>query len=172
MSRYTQKNCPKCTSSDAYTIYEDGGYCFSCGYTNKKEKDNEMERSTNSVQPVPNIPMDNKLLEISSFSSYNISSRGISKDTVDHFKVKMSVTSEGKPESHYYPYTTNGKIVSYKERRLPKEGFYLHGSAGQELFGQSVASGGKTLVITVGELDALAVADAIYKHYGLSLIHI
>ena len=163
MSRYTQKNCPKCTSSDAYTVYEDGGYCFSCQYTTKKEKVNEMERPTNSVQSVHSN--DARLLEISSFSSYNIGSRNISKETVEHYGVKMGFTPEGKPASHYYPYTTNGKVVSYKERKLPKEGFYLHGSAGNDLFGQSTASGGKTLVITEGELDCLAVAESIYQHY-------
>lgn len=163
MSRYTQKECPNCDSSDAYTVYEDGGYCFSCQYTSK-EKVNEMDRSTNSVPTVPSN--ESRLLEISSFSSYNISSRNISKETVDHYKVKMSVTPEGKPESHFYPYTTNGTITGYKERRLPKEGFFMQGSQGNELFGQAQAIGGKTLVITEGELDALAVSEAIFKHYG------
>ena len=37
---------------------------------------------------------------------------------------------------------------------------------GNELFGQTQATGGKTLVITEGELDALAVSESIYKHYG------
>ena len=78
----------------------------------------------------------------------------------------MSVTPEGKPGSHYYPYTKSGSIVGYKERKLPKEGFFIHGSQGDELFGQSQAIGGKTLVITEGELDALAVAESIFKHYG------
>ena len=163
MSRYIQKSCPACNSSDAYTVYEDGGYCFSCQHTTR-EKVNEMDRSSNSVQPVVNN--ESRISEISGFSTYNIGSRGISKETAEHFGVKMSVTVEGKPESHYYPYTTNGNIVSYKERRLPKEGFFLHGTAGQELFGQAQAIGGKTLVITEGELDALAVSDAMYQHYN------
>ena len=160
MSRYKQEECPKCDSSDAYTIYEDGAYCFSCGYTNKKEKVNEMDRPINSIQPV--VSNGSRVLEIGSFGHYSISSRNISKDTVEHFKVKMSTD----PMSHYYPYTKDGQIIGYKERRLPKEGFYMHGSQGNELFGQAQAIGGKTLVITEGELDALAVSDAMYQHYG------
>ena len=103
---------------------------------------------------------------ISSFRSYPISSRGISQETVDHFNVKMSVTPEGKPASHYYPYTKNGQIVAYKERKLPKEGFYTHGNfKNAELFGQAQAGGGKTIVITEGEIDAMSVAEAYLKHY-------
>ena len=36
MSRYTQTACPKCDSSDAFTIYDDGAHCFSCNYSTKK----------------------------------------------------------------------------------------------------------------------------------------
>ena len=170
MSRYTQGACPNCSSSDAFTVYEDTGWgnCYSCGTKvspdKLKEKENEMDRSTNSIQSMASN--ESRVLEISSFSSYNIGSRNISKETVDYFKVKMSVTPDGLPESHYYPYTKAGNIIGYKERKLPKEGFYIYGSQGDELFGQAQASGGKTLVITEGELDALAVSDAMYQHYG------
>ena len=163
-SRYTQGPCPSCNSSDAYTIYEDGGYCYSCGYTNKKEKVNEMDRPNNNVQSVD--ANGSRLSEISSLSTYPISSRNISQETAEHFGIKMGFNEERKPQSHYYPYTMNGKVVGYKERVLPKNGFYIHGSQGNELFGQSQATGGKTLVITEGELDACAVSDAIHKHYG------
>ena len=108
-----------------------------------------------------------RLDTIDGFSSYPISSRGISKETVDYFGVKMSVTEEGKPASHYYPYTKDGKIVAYKERKLPKEGFYTHGNFNKiDLFGQAQATQGKTLVLTEGELDTLAVAEAYKSHYN------
>lgn len=163
MSRYTQGACPSCDSSDAYTIYDDGGFCFSCMYSTK-EKDNEMDRHSNSIQPVPSNT--GSLDEINSFSSYRISARNISKDTTEHFGIKFSITPEGGPASHFYPYTKAGKVVAYKERKLPKEGFYTHGDfKNTELFGQAQATGGKTLVITEGELDACAVAEAYMSHY-------
>ena len=34
---YVQTACPHCNSSDAYTIYDDGAYCFSCQYSTKKK---------------------------------------------------------------------------------------------------------------------------------------
>ena len=153
-------------------MYEDGGFCFACNYSTRKEENmNDESREDISVMVSDNDistnTMADRLGEISGYSDYPISSRGISQETVRHFNVKMSVTSEGKPESHFYPYTKDGKVVAYKERKLPKEGFYTHGNFKTiELFGQSQATLGKTLVLTEGELDTLAVAEAYKSHYG------
>tara|TARA_Y100001972_G_scaffold97091_1_gene119900 strand:- start:2925 stop:4427 length:1503 start_codon:yes stop_codon:yes gene_type:complete len=115
---------------------------------------------------------DNKnqltLTDISELNSFAITSRGISKQVVDHFGIKMAVNPDGSGGSHFYPYTANGKVtvVAYKERKLPKN-FIVHGNFNNiELFGQSVASGGKTLVITEGELDACAIAQSFLDKYN------
>ena len=102
--------------------------------------------------------------ELDTLSSYPINSRGISKEVVEYFSVKMGFDEDRKPASHYYPYTRNGKTVAYKERKLPKE-FRVHGDfKNVELFGQSLFSGGRTLVICEGEIDTLSVAQA-FKEY-------
>ena len=47
---YVQTSCPHCNSSDAYTIYDDGAYCFSCQYTSKqKEEHMEIEEDSEST---------------------------------------------------------------------------------------------------------------------------
>ena len=155
MSRYTMGPCEFCGSSDAFASYEDGvGTCFSC---NKSKKLNE-ERD----EPITYTNNDN-ITNISSYSSYGISSRNISKEVVDHYGVKMSTTPDGKPGSHYYPYTKKNNIVAYKERILPKD-FRIHGDfTNVELFGQSISVGNRMLVITEGELDAMAVCEAFYR---------
>ena len=85
---------------------------------------------------------------------------------MDHFGIKMSVNEDGKPASHFYPYTKAGQVAAYKERILPKD-FRIHGDfKGGELFGQAQATGGKTLVVTEGELDACSVAEAYQSKYG------
>ena len=152
--------CIDCGSSDACEVYEDGArtHCFSC---NKTRFPNE--RTTDS-NPKPIVPT--KFDEISDYNSYPISSRGISKEVVDYFNVKMSVDTNGKPESHFYPYTVDGKITKYKERKLPKEGFFWHGSGKIELCGQAQSSGSKTLVIVEGEIDMLSVGQAFYNYKG------
>ena len=154
MSRYTQGKCPKCPSSDAYTTYEDGSYCYSCGYSSK-EKEDEMDRSINSIQPVDSN--GSRLLEISSFSSHSSSYRGISPQVYEKFGVKANKSSQ------YYPYTDdNGEVVAYKERQCIDKKFFIHGNfSNVQLFGQSEFSpGGKKLVITEGELDCMSVAEA------------
>ncbi len=161
MTRYTQTECPNCDSSDAFTIYEDGGYCFSCNYSDKK-----VSKEMNDFNSIPTTTSTNKLAEIMDLNSFAITSRGISKAVVDHFGIKMAVNPDGSGGSHFYPYTKDGKVIAYKERQLPKT-FYIHGDfKDTELFGQAQAMGGKSLVITEGELDACAVAQAFYDKYG------
>ena len=162
MSRYKQTACPECNSSDAFTIYEDGAYCFSCQYSTKKVN------IMNDLETVADNKDQLTLTDISELNSFEITSRGISKQVVDHFGIKMAVNPDGSGGSHFYPYTANGKVtvVAYKERKLPKN-FIVHGNFNNiELFGQSVASGGKTLVITEGELDACAIAQSFLDKYN------
>lgn len=157
MSRYTMGPCEFCGSSDAFASYDDGvGTCFSCNRSKKlTEERNEPITYTNT----------DVITNISSYTSYGVSSRNISKEVVDHYGVKMSTTPEGKPGSHYYPYTKKNNIVAYKERILPKD-FRIHGNfSNVELFGQSVSSGNKMLIITEGELDAMAVSEVFYRKY-------
>ena len=153
-------SCEKCGSSDAVEVYEDGHeFCFSCREYNPNKERPEMNASpTYTPTTMGDIP---------TYGSYPINSRGITKEVVDFFNVKMSVDSDGKPESHYYPYTKGGQTVAYKERRLPKQ-FCTHGDfKDTDLFGQSLFSGGRTLVITEGEIDCLSVAQAFKDYKGV-----
>ena len=151
-------SCEHCGSSDGKHIYEDHTYCYVC---NKHERLN----MTGTINE-PVSPTNTTIGDIIDYRSYPIGSRGISQDVVDHFDVKMSTDPDGKPESHYYPFTKNGQVVAYKERKLPKE-FRTHGDfQGAELFGQSVAQNSKILVVTEGELDAMAMAQAFYTKTG------
>ena len=164
MTRYIQTECPKCESSDAFTVYDDGAHCFSCNYSTKKVT-KEMNDFNNLTASTP-VYNTNKVQEIADLNSFALASRGISKTIVDHFGIKMAVNSDGSGGSHYYPYTKQGKVVAYKERQLPKD-FRIHGEFRDiELFGQANSTGGKTVVITEGELDACAVAQAFYDKYN------
>jgi len=58
-----QTTCPKCPSSDAFTVYTDGqkkdGYCFSCGYWSK-DPDLDLLRSTEPQEGI--TPADSFLV--------------------------------------------------------------------------------------------------------------
>jgi len=157
--------CDDCGSSDALAVYDDGHtYCFSC------TKYTAPPRGSNMGAEVIEFT-DRDTIEsvgvISSYRSYPISTRDLRQEVVDHFNVKMSVDEDGMPEAHYYPYTRKDKLVAYKKRTLPKDFSVIGNFAGIELFGQQQAmeSGGSKLIITEGELDCLAVAQAMYERY-------
>ena len=142
-------SCSKCGSSDGVEVYEDHDYCFVCQTRNPNTERVKMDGNNTSPSAAPT----NSLLEIPDYRSYPINSRGISQEVVDYFNVKMSTDPDGKPASHFYPYTKEGQTSAYKERKLPKE-FRVHGDfKGVELFGQSRCTGNRTLVITEGEID-------------------
>lgn len=156
--------CEDCGSSDALAMYDDGHtYCFSC--TKYTHPDRGQMMGAEVVEFTDRNTVDT-VATIGTYGSYPITTRGIRKETVDHFNVKMSVTEDGMPEAHYYPYTRKDKLVAYKKRMLPKEFSVVGNFGGIELFGQQQATGGKKLIITEGELDCLAVAQAMYDHYG------
>lgn len=152
-------SCDKCGSSDARHVYEDHEFCFSCN--TRFKKGNKMD-----AYPQPRVYHTTTVGDVTGYRAYPISSRGISKQVVDHFGVRMGVNEDGSPLAHYYPYTKNGEIIAYKERVLPKEFKVIGDFKDVELFGQEAAQGNRTLVITEGELDAMAVAEAMLQSHN------
>ena len=163
--------CKDCGSSDGCEVYEDHTHCYVCEKQHWfKSDDNRMEYTrqvdTTSVGRMGSV-FPTSLTDIAEYNSYPLGTRKVSRDVVDHFNVRMSVDEDGKPEAHYYPYTKKGTVSAYKIRKLPKQ----FGVAGDfkdvELFGQSTPGvGRKRIIITEGELDALAVAQAMYEKSG------
>jgi twinkle protein len=139
-------------------IYEDGSaFCFSCQTPFKAdviEKDNFVE-TTNK----------NELHEVmSTLESRGCKARGITKRVSEFFGVKVSYDTSGEIDTYYYPYGDKDNPAGYKVRELPKA-FRCIGKL-KGLFGQTNFSSGKRLVITEGEFDAMAVAQAFLEHYG------
>jgi len=158
----THVPCLDCDSSDGRSIREDGSsFCFVCSTNFKLEED-----ANNMYEPQQQVYSRETVEEVKAYSSFALKSRGISQQVVDHFQVKMSVNSEGKPLAHYYPYMKDGRVVAYKTRTLPKVFSAIGDMKDTELFGQSQCGGGKTLVVTEGELDAMAMAQANLEKYN------
>ena len=158
--------CSRCDSTDAAVTYEDGlTHCFSCGQTYKAEKDeNKMEKASNRTEYTSN--KSPQLGEITdTFDCRGFAERLITKKVAEHFGCRVEYDANGNISAHYYPYTRRGVVTAYKRRGLPKSFSTVGDFGGSELFGQSSCEGGKTLVITEGELDAMAVAQANLDHY-------
>ena len=145
--------CPSCSSSDAYCLYSDGhGYCFSCGsYTSGEGSDHKQTQRARTIDY--------------SGDYTGIKSRGLHEDTLRKFNVRVD---QG-PVIRFPYHDQAGRIVGYKERTLNKE-FRWHGkNSDNQLFGQQLFGGGKSVVITEGEIDALSVWQARPKWPVLSV---
>jgi len=162
MGRIVNRNqpCEKCGSSDAKQIYEDGSaFCFSC-------KRNFFAPKEGYVQEITTIKdWSSRLEEVKNdYPSRGFKERNIYKQVSEHYGVKVSYDLDGNLDAHYYPYFSKDTLVGYKIRRLPKD-FASIGTVKGGMFGQQLYSGGKRLVITEGELDAMSVQSAWYKRY-------
>ena len=140
-----QGPCPSCTSSDAHTIYSDGGsYCFSCGY---HTKGNGSTQSTNTQTPTRMIQYDGDFAPLRK--------RNLSEEICKKFNVRQ----QG-PALRFPYYSSSGRIVAYKERSPDKKFTWTGKNEEHQLFGQQLFGSGKTIVITEGEIDSLSVWKA------------
>lgn len=105
--------------------------------------------------------IDAELEEIKNYGVLDLPDRKLKATSLDYFGIKIGVSEEdGKsPISHYYPYTREGEHVAYKVRIIEDKRMWIVGSFKDvDLFGweQALATGAKRLIITEGELDAVA----------------
>ena len=164
MGRIVNKNqpCETCGSSDAKQIYDDGSaFCFSCRANFFAPREEHMQEDFEEVNDWSSSKVDSVKNE---YVSRGFKERNIFKQVSEHYQVKVSYDVDGNIDAHYYPYYKEGEITGYKVRNLPKD-FTSIGTVRGGLFGQHLYSSGKRLVITEGELDAMAVQTAWYKRY-------
>ena len=174
-------SCIDCGSSDAKQIFEkqDGStnsYCFAC------EKFDPM---TNDIAPIKSVPVKPKIFNLNDYSklpSADILDRGLKKETVALFGVKLEFDeATGKISKHYYPDTKQGKITGYEVRSVADKIFSSLGDrrGAVDLWGREIAlkNGSNKLFITEGRCDAMALYQCIventapkYKNYLPSVV--
>lgn len=145
-------SCDDCGSSDANAVYSDGhSHCFSCG------------GHRNSVPTGPRGEDDASDVEDLIHGEYrDLAKRGLREETCRKFGYKVG-TKHGKTVQ-LAPYRDkDGKLVAQKLRFADKdEGMPWVGRNKKvtQLFGQHLwGSGGKRVVITEGEIDAMSVSQ-------------
>lgn len=136
-SKVVSKNqpCPKCTSSDAYQIYDDGhGHCFSCGHHTWPNKKPEGEKLIYTEEHLP--------------------WRGITKETFQKFGVTTQINSAGTPIRLAIPFPSGLQYRWLNEKKFLSEGDMSKG----QLFGQDrfPAGSSKSITIYEGALDAMS----------------
>lgn len=150
--------CPNCNSSDAYTVYEDHGYCYSCNHYIPR----------GAIIPSPNldIPSENPtpIPVIEDFTMEYLGWRGITSETMRFYKAGTKVDGEGKPFTLAFPYPGGGTKI----RKIDSKSFWSSGSmSAPGLFGQDRFSAGsaKSITITEGELDAMSAFQMLGSQY-------
>lgn len=136
--------CPCGESSDAYSVNADGsGHCFSCGKHFKGENNISI---TNLKEYTP---LDGEMMIMSH--------RSINKKAFDFYNVQTKLV-DGIPKEIGFPYTGD----AFKIRLLTEKKFWNTGAMKDAgLFGKDKFDPGskKSITITEGEFDALAVWD-------------
>lgn len=146
----SQLPCEECGSSDAKAIYDDGhGFCFSCNAYFAAENSNTDATPTaahsGDFQPVEG-------------ATRPLKKRHISAETCKKFG--YTVAKIGDTPVQIANYYKDG-VLAAQHVRYPDKDFSWFGKArGVQLFGQHIwRDGGKRLIITEGEIDAMTIAQ-------------
>tara|TARA_Y100000310_G_C20677499_1_gene813939 strand:+ start:1436 stop:2974 length:1539 start_codon:yes stop_codon:yes gene_type:complete len=135
--------CPDCGSSDGLMTKEDHTYCWSCkkhSWLNKKTNKKEAKSVTNAdLLPVA-YPEE-------------LPKRKITQATCAHMGYHVAYNIQ---VANFYD--SKGEIVAQKTRGKDKK-FLVRGKLPNQFWRQDKWSGGKTLVITEGEIDALTMSQ-------------
>lgn len=146
--------CDDCGSSDACAVYDDGHrFCFACPAEHAYKAADGVERT--STEPKRNKDLINH-------GEYReLAKRGISLETCRKYGYTVA-EHEGRMLQVATYRDAAGAPVAQKCRTADKDFFVLGSLKGAQLFGAHLArSGGKRIVITEGEIDALSVGQAL-----------
>ena len=147
-----QQACPHCSSSDAYTLYDDGhAYCYSCQAYDPSPKDNNIVRPA----PIKGIVQTN----FSNGEYSDIYDRKIKESTAKKYNVLVKKDNHNIYQHIYKYYDSNNSHVASKIRNIEDKEFWVEGSITHAgLFGQNLfPAGGKYITLTEGEIDAMSI---------------
>ncbi|HET8689272.1 MAG TPA: toprim domain-containing protein [Methanosarcina sp.] len=149
---------------------EDGtysGWCFSCkSYVVNPYEDQPADfKPPQGFKKTPE-EIAQELKAIGNFPSKALTDRKLSKETLEHFQVRVAVSEENGEDitAHYYPYTNDDEVVAYKCRIVEGKKFWFIGEPKSiKPFGwnEATKSGSKRLYITEGEIDAMSLFQVL-----------
>lgn len=183
MSQCVTKLSHSCGSRNGLQVFadEDGdltGYCFSC--------DTYVHDPMGKGKTIDDIPKKQRMTKtkeeieeefdtIANCDAMDLPDRKLRKKALDYFGIKIGVSEQDgtTPTFHFYPYTKDGKLQAYKTRHIESKRMWSVGDQREvDLFGweQAIATGAKRLIITEGELDAVALKTILQRYTKESYI--
>lgn len=148
--------CPTCVENGGdrtgnhLMIFSNGNkYCNRCGHKEIVSGQGEDDE----------VPSNITLEDINGYPTFGIPHKRLKSKVAEFYGVRTSFDGHGEPDGFFYPHYKDGKLSGYKQKTHPTKGFYSVGDCKDgELFGQHrIKPGGKFVVITEGEDDALAI---------------
>jgi twinkle protein len=143
--------CPSCGSRNNLARYSDGhGFCFGCQH---------YEHAATGAAPTatPRKTMSGNLVEGGEVRA--LVKRGITEETCKHWRYQIG-EHHGKPVQVANYCDATGVVIAQKIRGADKTFTFLGEPKKAGLYGQWLwRDGGKMLVITEGEIDALTVSQ-------------
>ncbi len=169
MSVCVDKIAHACGSSDGLQVFQkdDGtvdGYCFSCGTF---VPDPYGDKPVPEFTPVTDEERQAKVKEYISYPTVSIPKRRLEDWALKHFGCRMEVSTEDgcTPTATLFPYGKDGQLLGWKVATLGEEKrqWCVGTIKGAALFGWAAAkkSGQRTLYITEGEYDAVALYQVL-----------
>lgn len=164
----------KCNSANGLQVFQkdDGtydGFCFACGtyvsdpYHDKPEgyKPQAIVKSKEQIQA--------EIKEVTEYKTVDLPDRKLKKEYLEYFGIKIGMSEQDgvTPVTHYYPYYLDEELIGYKVRLIENKRMWAIGSTkNADFFGwqQALATGGKKLFVTEGELDAVALFQIFKDH--------
>lgn len=159
-SKHTACPHPKCNSSDAYAVYEDGhGYCFSCG-----SYDKEAPFDFATLVPIMSSKVKDSISFSKGITTQTFPHRGLTRETLQKFNVTTEVY-DGKPLRDRFNYPEGSKFRNLDlENSVQK---YSSRGNTNSLFGMDIfpAGSAESITITEGEYDAMSVHQIMGRLY-------
>lgn len=143
--------CPSCGSRDNLGRYSDGhGYCFGCGHYEPGDGETHEPRETRR-----------KAMGLIDGEIKELPKRGIKLATAEKWNYRVG-EKDGKAVQIANYYDADGRTVVAQKCRTKDKDFFVLGSLkdAAPLYGQWLwRDGGKMVVVTEGEIDALSVSQ-------------
>lgn len=166
MGNCVEKMEHSCGSRDGLQVFQDenggyNGFCYPCNtYVADPYKDKPHDYKPAAFKKTDE-EIQAELQEIDECPTLDLPDRKLMAEYLEYFGIKIGVSqTDGlTPTLHYYPYYIGHVLSAYKARLIENKAMWSVGvMKGVDLFGwqQAVATGAKTLYITEGELDAVA----------------
>lgn len=151
--------CPACGSRNNLGRYSDGhGYCFGCGHYEKGTEPMGESTFPSSIQ----TKEDREQETVLSFKGEiaDLPRRSIREDTARLWSYRVGEVSGKRAQLAYYLDPTTRKPIACKVRFPDKSFTWLGDAKAAPLYGQWLwRDGGKLVVVTEGEIDALSVSQ-------------